>query len=261
MPIKISVITPTVNLNYDVLDCAKSVRYSEFEDSDISVEHIFVIDGGSLDANAWQAIQNLNSKTYKLKKIELPQNKGVANARNEALALAKGDFIMFLDSDDLYEPFKILEQVRLMRRDGANFSYTGFIEFSLTTGAEWKVNAAERLDKTILKDRCPICTSSVCISSTWLKSVMEKDETVFPVQKMRSDWLGWFKLSGKKNFRSTALNAHHVRRQISSSSLTANKVKTVLYNYYVYRKTGHSVANSVAKALIYPIDSLLRRMS
>lgn len=260
MATKVSIITPTKDLEAHVLECAASVRCSNLEEGDITIKHIFVVDGGNDDKSTWKKIKGLENENYRVRKISFSENQGVAFARNEAVKTADGDYLMFLDSDDAFEPQKIAEQVKLMERHNANFSHTGFVEFSDRSGREWKVGAGTNITADTLRNSCPICTSSVCISLDWLTTVMDSSENLFPGQKMRSDWLGWFKLAGKEGFHSTFVAGHYVRRRISANSLTANKFKTIGYNYLVYRQTDHSIICSLFKAILYPFDSLKRRV-
>lgn len=57
------------------------------------------------------------------------KNVGAAVSRNIALCEAKGRWIAFLDSDDLWEPDKLEKQVRFMEGHGYSFTYTGYKEF------------------------------------------------------------------------------------------------------------------------------------
>jgi teichuronic acid biosynthesis glycosyltransferase TuaG len=260
MRTRVTIITPTLEINKELIECAVSAKSFYNPGKNLVVQHIFVLDGGNLDSSLWNKIQFLEHEFYKVELIKLVSNQGVAFARNEAIKNSDGDYLMFLDSDDTFEPQKIAEQVKLMRQKNANFSHTGFVEFSDKSGREWKVGAGKNITADILKKRCPICTSSVCISREWLAGVMDVSENLFPDQKMRSDWLGWFKLAKKKGFHPAFVSGYFVRRRIGTNSLTANKLKTMIYNYRVYRQTGHSIISSSAKAVLYPIDSLKRRV-
>lgn len=56
------------------------------------------------------------------------QNSGAAVTRNTALRNAKGRWIAFLDSDDLWEPTKLEKQIAFMEENGYAFSYTSYQE-------------------------------------------------------------------------------------------------------------------------------------
>lgn len=55
-------------------------------------------------------------------------NSGAAVTRNTALRLAKGKYIAFLDSDDLWEPTKLEKQIAFMEKNNYAFSYTNYLE-------------------------------------------------------------------------------------------------------------------------------------
>ena len=57
-----------------------------------------------------------------------PQNSGAAVTRNNALRMANGKWIAFLDSDDLWSPEKLEKQLAFMVKNGYHFSYTGYEE-------------------------------------------------------------------------------------------------------------------------------------
>ena len=62
----------------------------------------------------------------RIKYLKNKQNIGAALTRNRALREARGEWISFLDSDDLWHPDKLKEQIMFMERNGYNFSYTNY---------------------------------------------------------------------------------------------------------------------------------------
>ena len=91
----ISVIVPIYNRAYCIERCLKSVEIcletGSFE--------VVLVDDGSKDTSVDVVKSFMKEKTeYRL--IRLSNNMGVNNARNEAIAAAKGDWLLFLDSDD-----------------------------------------------------------------------------------------------------------------------------------------------------------------
>ncbi len=58
------------------------------------------------------------------------KNQGASTARNTGLSIAKGEYIQFLDADDIIHPTKIEKQVAQMKRENGDLSFTFWGEFS-----------------------------------------------------------------------------------------------------------------------------------
>lgn len=91
----ISVIIPAYNCKDTLSDAVKSVADS-FNDT-----QIIIIDDGSTDGTQ-EVIASLCKQYDTIKALRI-KNSGPANARNEGIKLAAGDYIMFIDSDDTFE--------------------------------------------------------------------------------------------------------------------------------------------------------------
>lgn len=102
---KVSVIIPTYNREKFIGEAIQSVLDQTFLDFEI-----IVVDDGSTDRTG-DVVRAFASE--KIKYIYQP-NRGRSNARNHALGRAKGRYIAFLDSDDLYLPGKLALQVVYM---------------------------------------------------------------------------------------------------------------------------------------------------
>jgi len=96
-----SVVIPAHNSAAFISEALESVRAQTFQDFEV-----IVVDDGSTD-NTWQAIQGCAGwfpGRFCSIRVEPPQNKGPAGARNLGIRQAKGEFVAFLDSDDLWVP-------------------------------------------------------------------------------------------------------------------------------------------------------------
>jgi glycosyltransferase involved in cell wall biosynthesis len=98
---RISVIIPTYNRQSLVLQAIETVLAQTFQDFEV-----IVVDDGSTDATE-QCLEQFKGKIVYLKTA----NRGVAAARNSGIRLAGGEFICFLDSDDVWEPSKLQAQI------------------------------------------------------------------------------------------------------------------------------------------------------
>jgi beta-1,4-mannosyltransferase len=110
-PPLVSIITPCYNAAAFVPETIESVRRQTYT----SIEHI-VVDDCSTDGS-WAAIQEHAST---VRGVRLPRNRGGCHARNHGAALARGEYLMFLDADDTLSPGTIAALVDALRdRPGA----------------------------------------------------------------------------------------------------------------------------------------------
>ncbi|MDJ0730289.1 MAG: glycosyltransferase [Crocosphaera sp.] len=121
MMVTISIIVPAYNAEKTIIQTIKSVQAQTFLDWEL-----LVIDDGSTD----QTIAKVNSIIDKRINIFSYQNGGVAVARNRGLSLANGEFIAFLDADDLWTPDKLEKQLRELKNNpDAGVAYSWTIDF------------------------------------------------------------------------------------------------------------------------------------
>jgi len=115
---KVSVIIP--NYNYaryvgQAIDSVLKQSYRNFE--------VIVVNNGSTD-NSIEILQTFGDK---IRLIDQP-NLGQSGARNSGLAESRGEYIAFLDADDLWEPTKLEKQIRLMS-EYTQLVYCGISQF------------------------------------------------------------------------------------------------------------------------------------
>lgn len=104
--IKVSVLIPTYNRAELIVESLESVFDQTFSDYEI-----IVIDDGSTD-NSKMILASL-IESNKIRYI-YQKNAGAAAARNTGIKHARGKYVAFLDSDDLYYPDKLLKQVKFL---------------------------------------------------------------------------------------------------------------------------------------------------
>ena len=105
--LRISVIIPTYNRGWIIKEAIDSVltqNYSDFE--------LIVVDDGSTDDT-----QNILAEYKSRIRILQQDNKGVSAARNYGIDKARGDYLAFLDSDDIWLQNKITTQVNFFKQD------------------------------------------------------------------------------------------------------------------------------------------------
>src|SRR5262245_57790462 len=134
----VSVVIPAFNRAHCIGRAIRSVTNQTYPHIDI-----VVVDDGSTDGTA-KAIQNSGS-TRPLQIIQLDKNYGAPEARNRGIASAKGQYIAFLDSDDVWHPRKIAQQVETLRQRGLGFGvcYTGMATFDEKGTMSWLADGTD----------------------------------------------------------------------------------------------------------------------
>ncbi len=118
----ISVIIPAYNAEKTILETLESVQKQTITDLEM-----IVIDDGCTDntVNLLKTLEEPRLKVFSYK------NAGLPTARNRGIANASGDFIAFLDADDLWTKDKLEKQLLALQREpdaGVAYSWTAFME-------------------------------------------------------------------------------------------------------------------------------------
>lgn len=116
----VSIITPSYNAERYIEDTINSVlkqSYSNFE--------MLIVDDNSTD-NTRKIVEKYSKQDKRIKLFILSEKGGASEARNKALKEAKGKYIAFLDSDDLWKPEKLEKQINFMEENNIYFSYTDY---------------------------------------------------------------------------------------------------------------------------------------
>jgi glycosyltransferase involved in cell wall biosynthesis len=179
---KISVIIPAYNRLPMLKEAVDSVLAQDFEDFEL-----IVVDDGSTDGT-YEAMKEYGGR---VKVLQNPQNKGVSAARNKGILHAKGKYLAFLDSDDLWVKGKLTIQATFLD-DNPQYPLCYTDEIWIRKGK--RVNPMMKHAKYsgwILEKCLPLCTispSSAMMRKTLFKRVGLFDEAL-PVCEDYDFWL------------------------------------------------------------------------
>jgi glycosyltransferase involved in cell wall biosynthesis len=130
----VSVIVPV----YNRADLLPTALNSVWRQTYRPIEVIIVDDGSDDDtlavAELW-ASEHSSSKAFKVQIIRQP-NRGAGAARNHGLIASNGEFIQYLDSDDVLHPEKIEKHVQALRRKNAEYAWSPMVEASQSSVSE-----------------------------------------------------------------------------------------------------------------------------
>ena len=113
---------PTYNCGRFIADSIKSVQAQTYKNWEL-----LIVDDCSLD-NTLDIVKKIQITDKRIRLFQNKDNSGAAVSRNVALKEAKGRWIAFLDSDDLWEPLKLERQIKFMEDNGYAFTYHEYIE-------------------------------------------------------------------------------------------------------------------------------------
>lgn len=119
----ISVIIPVYNREKVVAECINSVLAQSYRDFEI-----IIIDDGSTDQTV-EICEKLSSSDNRIRLIKA-EHGGVSNARNIGLNESNGEFVFFLDSDDIIHPHLLSALIKGMEEHNAEISGTGVININ-----------------------------------------------------------------------------------------------------------------------------------
>ncbi|MEO1124749.1 MAG: glycosyltransferase [Cyanobacteria bacterium J06635_15] len=204
---RVSVVIPAYNALPYLPKTIDGVLQQTFQDYEI-----LVVDDGSTDGTAeWLAQHN----DPKLRVLSQP-NQGCSTARNLGIAQATGDYIAFLDADDLWHPTKLEKQVRCL--DGnpqvalVNTGITNIDQQGNPLKGDYLPNEADSNWPNILLENPIHCGSVPLVRRSCFEQLGDFDTHL----KSAEDWDMWIRIAA--NFQIAALAEHLVYYRIHPGS-------------------------------------------
>ncbi len=246
----VSIITPSYNSSEFIMDCIDSVISQTFQNWEM-----IIVDDFSND-NSRNIISNFSEKDKRIKSIFLEENIGAAASRNVAIRQAKGKYIAFLDSDDIWKKDKLEKQITFMNEKDIAFSFTSYqpisedgkIKYSVITATK-KMSYHSYLKNTIIG----------CLTV-----IIDKEKTGdFQMPNINSshDMALWL-LIMKRGFFAYGLGKNLAYYRIVSTSNTSKKWKAAKEVWGVYRKVENlNIIYSTYCFIGYVFNAIKKRMS
>ena len=219
----VSIITPSYNSSKFLAECIDSVisqTYLNWE--------LLIVDDASEDVSQ-SIINDFSLKDNRIKPIFLKNNVGPAQARNLALNKAKGRFVAFLDSDDIWKKDKLTVQLKFMLENNIHFSFSSYetisedgLSLCKEISAPLKVSYNDYLKNTI------IGCLTVVVDKQYYRTLK------MPIIRSSHDMALWLILLRNGNL-AYGINKPLAKYRIVSSSNTNNKLKSAYDVWLVYR--------------------------
>jgi glycosyltransferase involved in cell wall biosynthesis len=251
----VSVVIPAFNAVGVIEQTLQSVQAQTFENFEV-----IIVDDGSTD-NTAAIVQRFCSMDPRFVLMTQPHS-GVSVARNMAIAHAHGEFIAFLDADDVWLPEKLARQIELFRDyPRVNFTFTNFYMWN----GERDLSLWYRNDRPLpdgdMGHKIVFSVSRACAAS--MSTAMVRREIFYtiglfdPDLMIGEDWDLWLRLAEHGLWvRGTREPLARYRRW--SGCISNQKLKTVEANVRVLEKNLHATRRPGLRPLYERSLALMR---
>jgi teichuronic acid biosynthesis glycosyltransferase TuaG len=221
-----SVITPVLNAVQFLPDTLAAVQKQTMSDW----EHI-LIDDGSNDGSL-EMMQLAAAADPRLRVLRTSGRMGPGKARNLGLACARGDYVAFLDADDLWLPQKLERCVAWVQANDYAFIYHDYRHISRDgkkIGAV--ISGPEQLDVRNLHTRRGAGCLTVVIDRKKLPEFRFPDDH----DGLNEDFVAWLRLL-RKGYVGHRLPQDLARYRLSETSRNGNRMASALVCWHIYRR-------------------------
>lgn len=223
----VSVIVPVYNVEQYLDECLNSIRQQTYENLEI-----IVVEDCSTDKSLEVLSKHLNDQRIKL--IRHEKNSGLSAARNTGIDAAKGDYIMFVDSDD-----HIHNNLIQLCLDNTSKKELDFIVFDFQSFYD-----GDKIDNKLNKNKkyeSKLFNQSEYLKYhhfAWLKflraDILKNNILRFPVGYYYEDWPFHWELAFN-NYRILHLSAPLYYYRLRSGSITSSGDQKLIHIYYSHR--------------------------
>ena len=235
----VSIIMPSYNTGGYIKNSIESVLAQTYENWEL-----IIVDDCSTDDTDGIVGQFSDKRIRYLKN---KKNSGAAISRNYALREAKGRWIAFLDSDDLWLPEKLEKQIAFMENNGYSFSYTDYkIRWNGKNEDPRVYTGPDVVNRKRMYRYCYFFTSTVMYDRNVVGLIQIADI------KKNNDYAMWLQIIEKTNcYRFPECLSVYCKHDNSVSS--GSKLKLIKHHYIMFRK---ALNRSPVVSLLFTVRNL-----
>lgn len=253
----VSVVMPCYNTESYVEDAVRSVLGQTHADLEL-----LVVDDASRDSTA-ELVSGLAQEDDRITVLRRDVNGGAARARNVALERATGDYVAFLDSDDLWLPRKLERQLAFAEVVGAPLTYSSYYKIGEQCSASGTATRthARVIDPPGVLDYRTMLEANYIGSPTAMYDRRQLGTRLMPDLRKRQDYALWLSILREGHTARGLLEPLAAHRQ-RNGSLSQDKLQLAGWNWRLYRQVerlslpqallslGQTTVRSVAKSRI-----------
>ncbi len=241
-PPTVSIITPCYNAARFLAPAIESVLGQTFHDWEL-----IAADDHSTDESL-NILRRYQAREPRIRLLALDQRRGPAGARNAAIEAARGSYVAFLDSDDLWLPDKLEHQIAFMQETASALSYTAYHKIDENGSLGALVSVPHTVDyRTLLFSNCIACSTAVY-------DMARLGKVFFPIIAKRQDHGLWLSIL-RDGLQAHGLDHPLMLYRVWSGSVSSNKLVAAAYQWKLYREIERL---SLASTLLYFIGYAYR---
>jgi len=223
---KISIVMPMFNSESTVRRSVESVIRQSFENWEL-----IIVDDNSDDKSV-NIVEGLSEMDSRVKLVRSYINRGAGETRNIAVSAAEGQYIAFLDADDIWYPNKLETQLGYMQRLIIPLSASNFDIQTEAGISKASSNVPQIVEyQHLLKENVIGCLTAMYDTQYFGKRY-------FPELRKRQDYALWLELLRDCD------SCHVIQEPLAcytrrSGSVSSNKLEMIAWNYRMFRQTQH----------------------
>jgi glycosyltransferase involved in cell wall biosynthesis len=218
----VSIIMPSYNSELYIRESIASIIEQSYHNWEL-----IITDDGSSDSTI-RIIKEYVSQDNRIILIESKENAGAGAARNSSIKKARGEFIAFLDSDDLWFPEKLKKQIGFMLVNDYSFTYSYYQKISNNNrGSIIKAKSEITYEELI--------HSNIIGCLTVIYNASKLGERLMPTIRKRQDMALWLDLL--KTTKKAYCLQENLALYRTDSGMTKNKTKVIQSQWQFYRTT------------------------
>ncbi|NOR69068.1 MAG: glycosyltransferase [Methylomarinum sp.] len=227
MKSKINIETSIITPIYNAEDFLEETLQSILEQTYTDWESILINDNST--DKSLEIAEKYVQRDPRFKIINKTESGGAAKARNAGIEAATGRFIAFLDSDDIWLPEKLAEQITFMKSKKIDFSYSSYHFISEAGAVAGNVMVPEQVNyNQLLKGNVVACLTAIYDTKNLGKVFM-------PDILKRQDFGLWLKIT-RGGVTGYGLQKPLAKYRLRTGSISHAKFNTMLYTWDLYRK-------------------------
>lgn len=244
----ISVIMPAFNASKTIELSIESVLKQTQNDFEL-----IIINDCSTD-DTLQKIEEIAREDSRIRVYSNEINSGASFSRNYGVSVAKGDWIAFIDSDDLWREDKLKKQIELVDNNPdavLTFTASAFINWE-GVPFNYIMAVPDKIDYTALLKKNLLSCSSVLVKSELMKSIKMYDDSI------SEDYAAWLTILKKVDF-AYGINEPLLIYRVCKKSKSSSRIKAAIMTFKTYRYIGYNLLVSLFLVGRYTLYSVSKR--